>query len=80
VDVDTASAATLERLPRIGPALAKRIVEERARNGAFGSLEGLQRRVRGVGPAMVRTLSGSVTFSGTPRLSGAATAPRRPRS
>ena len=78
VDVDTASAATLERLPRIGAALARRIVEERERNGPYGSLEGLQ-RVRGVGPAMARALSGSVTFSGTPRLSGAATAPRRPR-
>lgn len=68
IDVDQASAAQLEALPRIGPALAKRIVEDRNSNGPFGSLQGLQ-RVRGVGPAMAAALSGSVTFSGTPRPS-----------
>lgn len=74
VDVDTASAAVLESLPRIGPALAKRIVEDRARRGPFGSLEGFQ-RVRGVGPAMARELAARVTFSGTRRLSRAAFPP-----
>jgi DNA uptake protein ComE-like DNA-binding protein len=68
VDVDRASAAELEALPRIGPALAQRIVEDREVNGPFGSLEGLQ-RVRGVGPAMAAVLANSVTFSGTPRPS-----------
>jgi len=68
VDVDRATAAELELLPRIGPALAKRIVEDRDARGPFGSLEGFQ-RVRGVGPAMAAALSGSVTFSGTPRPS-----------
>ncbi|MFL5577560.1 MAG: ComEA family DNA-binding protein [Gemmatimonadaceae bacterium] len=66
VDVDTASASTLERLPRIGPALARRIVDDRERNGPFGSMSALQ-RVRGVGPALARRLSDSVTFSGTRR-------------
>ena len=68
VDVDEASAAELEALPRVGPALARRIVEERDRDGPFGSLEGLQ-RVRGIGPAMAKGLAGHVTFSGTPRPS-----------
>ena len=68
VDVDRASASELEALPRIGPALARRIVEDRETRGPFGSLEGFQ-RVRGVGPAMAAALSGSVTFSGTPRPS-----------
>ena len=71
IDLDTASTATLERLPRIGPALAKRIVEDRERNGAFGSLEGFQ-RVRGVGPALARLLAERVTFSGSRRHLGAA--------
>lgn len=70
VDVDRASAEELERLPRIGPALAQRIVEDRARNGPYGSLEGFQ-RVRGIGPAMARQLASAVTFSGTPRPSNA---------
>ena len=74
IDLDTASAALLERLPRIGPALAKRIVEDRERRGPFGSLEAFQ-RVRGVGPATARELSGRVTFSGTRRLTRAAFPP-----
>ena len=74
IDVDTASAPTLERLPRIGPALARRIVEDRERGGAFGSLEGFQ-RVRGVGPAMARALAEHVTFSGARRPTRAAFPP-----
>jgi competence protein ComEA len=68
IDVDVATANELERLPRIGPALAQRIVDDRTANGPFGSLDAL-RRVRGVGPAMVRELTPYVTFSGTPRPS-----------
>lgn len=82
VDVDRATASELEALPRIGPALAKRIVEDRESRGPFGSLEGFQ-RVRGVGPAMAAALSASVTFSGTPRPSIAggprASGPPKPR-
>ena len=66
VDVESASAAELERLPRVGPALARRIVSDRSAHGPFGSLEGLQ-RVRGIGPAMARQLQGYVTFGGTGR-------------
>ena len=66
VDVDVATAAELERLPRVGPALAARIVADRDSLGAFGSLGGLE-RVRGVGPAMLEALAPHVTFSGTPR-------------
>src|SRR5688572_30207528 len=51
VDLDTAPADSLERLPRIGPSLAKRIIADRDSLGPFGSLEGFQ-RVKGVGPAM----------------------------
>ena len=68
VDVDVATAEELERLPRIGPALAERLVQDRAERGAFGSLAGLE-RVRGIGPVMARELAAYVTFSGTPRPS-----------
>jgi competence protein ComEA len=68
LDLDTAPAESLERLPRIGPALAKRIIADRDSLGPFGSLDGFQ-RVRGVGPAMARALDPYVTFSGTPRPS-----------
>jgi competence protein ComEA len=66
IDVDVADAASLEALPGIGPALARRIVDDRAQRGAFGSLEALG-HVRGVGPRLLARLSDHVTFSGTPR-------------
>jgi competence protein ComEA len=68
VDLDAADASSLERLPRIGPALAARIVEDRAQRGPFGSLQELQ-RVRGIGPKLAQLLAAHVTFSGTPRQS-----------
>jgi len=66
VDMDVATAAEIERLPRIGPTLARRIVADRDSLGPFGDLEGLQ-RVRGVGPALARILAPHVTFSLQPR-------------
>jgi len=67
IDLDRAGALEIERLPRVGPALARRIVEDRDSLGPFGSLEGLG-RVPGIGPALLRAFERSVTFSGTPRV------------
>lgn len=64
VDINRADAAALERLPGIGPALALRIVEERA-SRPFGSVAELE-RVRGIGPATVARLEGTV-IAGVPR-------------
>lgn len=66
VDVDVATAEELERLPRVGAALAERIVANRDSLGAFGSLEALG-SVRGIGDAMLKVLDPMVTFSGRPR-------------
>ena len=66
IDVDVASVEELERLPRVGPALADRILANRDSFGAFGSLDALG-DVRGIGPAMLKLLSPLVTFSGRPR-------------
>jgi competence ComEA-like helix-hairpin-helix protein len=52
IDVDRASASELMRLPGIGPALAARIVADRASRGPFGSPEAL-RRVPGIGPRIL---------------------------
>jgi competence protein ComEA len=71
LDLDNASIASVESLPRIGPALAKRIVANRDSFGAFGSLDGLQ-RVRGIGPGIAKALRSLVTFSGVPREGAAA--------
>jgi len=70
VDLDVASQSEIETLPRIGPVLARRIVEDRSANGPFGSLDGFE-RVRGVGPAIAAAVRERVTFSGTARPSNA---------
>jgi len=68
IDLDRAPADELTRLPRIGPALAARIVTDRAVNGSFGSLEGLD-RVPGIGPSLLRGIQPHAVFSGRPRNS-----------
>ena len=70
IDLDVASETDIERLPRVGPVLARRIVEDRTANGPFGSMQGFE-RVRGVGPALATLLRDRVTFSGTARPSNA---------
>ena len=55
VDLNLASREDLQSLPGVGPALAARIVDARARDGPFASVEDL-RRVRGVGRATLERL------------------------
>ena len=55
VDVNAASAAELQELPRIGPKTAARIVQYRRDNGPFGTLDEL-RRIPGIGPRTVEKL------------------------
>jgi len=50
ININTASAAELELLPGIGPALAGRIVEHRSQHGRFTSVDRLD-DVKGIGPA-----------------------------
>jgi competence protein ComEA len=53
VNINTADAATLAaELVGVGPALAQAIVEDRAKNGRFGSAEELA-RVSGIGMSIV---------------------------
>jgi competence ComEA-like helix-hairpin-helix protein len=64
VDVDRATAGELARLPGVGPALAKRIVEERAAGGSFGGPECLDARVAGIGEGFLRRAGEHLAFSG----------------
>jgi competence ComEA-like helix-hairpin-helix protein len=69
VDLDRAGADELVRLPRIGPALAARIVADREQRGPFGSLEALG-RVPGLGPATLNGLRPFASFSARPAPAG----------
>uniref|UniRef100_A0A832I0Y6 Helix-hairpin-helix domain-containing protein n=1 Tax=Eiseniibacteriota bacterium TaxID=2212470 RepID=A0A832I0Y6_UNCEI len=55
LDLNRASVSELDALPGIGPVLARRIVEHRARHGPFRRVEEL-RAVRGVGPRLLERL------------------------
>lgn len=60
LNLNTATAAELERLPRIGPATAARILEYRTQRGAFQVIEDLL-KVKGIGPATFAQLQDLVT-------------------
>jgi competence ComEA-like helix-hairpin-helix protein len=63
LDLNRASAAELERLAGVGPALAARILQERARSGSFTAVDDLL-RVRGIGPATLERLRPRVRVGG----------------
>jgi competence ComEA-like helix-hairpin-helix protein len=62
IDVDRAPAQELQRLPGVGPGLARRIVAERNQSGPFGDTAAL-RRVPGIGPSKLRRMAPNLAFS-----------------
>jgi competence protein ComEA len=60
VDLNTASAEELDRLPGVGPTLAQRIVDYRTANGGFRSVDQL-REVDGIGPSKFAEIKDKVT-------------------
>jgi competence protein ComEA len=76
IDPNTATADALQRLPRVGPALAGRIVAWRAARGRFGSLAGLD-SVPGVGPSLLAGMAPHVTLAAAP-ASRSGASPRAP--
>ncbi len=63
VDPRTATAREFEALPGIGPAIARRIVEARARGLRFERPSDLA-RVRGIGPRTVSRVTPYLDFTG----------------
>lgn len=61
IGLNTASAAQLESLPRVGPKMAQRIVEYRAIRGGFRRVEEL-REVKGIGAKTLEQLRPFVTL------------------
>ena len=67
VNVNTASATELTRLPRVGDKLADRIVAHRQQHGAFRRAEDLM-EVKGIGEKMFQGLKPYVAVSGPTTL------------
>ena len=65
IDVNTADAAALETLPRIGPVLAGRIIEYRKTHGPFKAVEDLD-NVKGIGAKTLERLRPWVRISPKP--------------
>ena len=61
IDINRASAKELERLPGIGPATAKKIVEYRQSHGAFTKLEDLT-NIRGIGSSKLEKMRGQIVI------------------
>ncbi len=61
VDVNHALQEELEQLPRIGPAMAQRIIQERQK-ALFKNLDDLK-RVKGIGVKTLQTLKPLIKFS-----------------
>ena len=80
IDADRATAAELARLPRVGMALAKRMVVYREAHGPFGGFPALD-EVPGVGPGLLGALAEHLSFSRAPAgASGGAPAYRQGQS
>ena len=60
VNINTATAAELETLPRIGPTTAQRILEYREVNGPFETIEDIQ-NVPGIGSATFKGFEALIT-------------------
>lgn len=60
LNINTATVAELDTLPRIGPAIAQRIIDHREANGPFASIDDLG-EVPGIGDATLEGLRDKVT-------------------
>lgn len=67
VNINTADEATLQFLPRVGPAVSKRIVEYREENGKFAEATDLM-QVRGIGEKTFELLEPYVSTTGESTL------------
>ena len=61
IDLNRATAAEMEALPGIGPAVAARIIARRDTVGRFEKVEDLD-PVKGIGPALIEKLRAMVVF------------------
>jgi competence protein ComEA len=79
ININTASVQELKLLPRVGPALAQRIVDFRTANGPFKAPQELA-RVKGIGEKTFALLQPYVTLTGATTLKEKVHAPRAAKS
>ena len=62
VNINTADETELQKLYRVGPAIAKRIVEYREQNGKFQTVEDIK-KVRGIGQKTFEKMKDKITVN-----------------
>ena len=61
ININTASATELQKLPRIGEKVAQRIIDFRKKHGKFKKIEELM-KVKGIGEKMFNNLKDLITI------------------
>lgn len=79
VNINTADAAQLALLPRVGEKAAERIIEYRTEHGPFKKTADLM-QVKGIGAKTFELMSSYVAVSGSTTLSSKVKSPRKPRA
>jgi len=77
VNINTASKQELEALPGVGPVKAQAIIDYRKANGAFKSVEDID-KVKGIGDKTFERLKGAISVSGASSAPANAAAPAAP--
>jgi competence protein ComEA len=62
ININTATAVELEKLPGVGPSMATRIVDYRQKNGGFKKIEDLM-NVKGIGEKSFLKLKPQITVT-----------------
>jgi competence protein ComEA len=75
VNINTASAEQLQLLPRVGPALAGRIIEFREANGSYRTVDEIV-AVKGIGEKSFEKLEPFIVTSGATTLTDKVSLPR----
>ena len=60
VDLNSAGSSELEKLNRVGPKIAAKIIIEREKNGPFVSLDDVGARIKEIGPKTIAKWEGMV--------------------
>ena len=79
VNINTADAAQLSLLPRVGEKAAQRIIEYRTEHGPFKKAADLM-QVKGVGAKTFELMSPYIAVSGNTTLTTKVKSPRKPRA
>jgi comEA protein len=66
ININTASLAELQKLPRVGEKVAQRIIDFREKNGRFKRIEDIM-KVRGIGEKIFNGMKDLITVEETPK-------------